>query len=204
MRSTTAGVCCATMILSRKNQTSQHSPPENYLIPEHGRLSLEKRSYLLFAQLLDFAKRENYLVTWRCHYALSLLLLEVTHESFEISQFLDTQIPAYVLDIVEWIRTHYDQPLTVSSIAEHFGYHPTYLSAIFKKYTGAPILTYLNRTRISVAKNLLLNRQLSILQIACMCGFTDEKYFMKLFKRQEGITPTQYRKAFHQKKINLT
>ena len=56
----------------------------------------------------------------------------------------------------------------------------------------------------AVAKNLLTNRTLSIYRIADMCGFSDEKYFMKLFKRYEGITPTQYRKAFHQKKINLT
>lgn len=55
-----------------------------------------------------------------------------------------------------------------------------------------------------MAKNLLTNRTLSIYRIADMCGFSDEKYFMKLFKRYEGITPTQYRKAFHQKKINLT
>lgn len=179
-------------------------PSENFLLPEYGQLSVERRSRLLFVQLLDINKRENYVASWRCHYALNLLLMEVTNESFQISHFLDSSVPAYILDVVEWIRTHYDQPLSVAYIAEQFGYHPTYLTNIFKKYTGYPILTYINRIRISVSKNLLANRTLSIYEVANMCGFSDEKYFMKLFKRYEGITPTQYRKAFHQKKVNLT
>ncbi len=125
--------------------------------------------------------------------------MEVTCESFQISHFLNASVPAYILDVVEWIRTHYDRPLSVAYIAEQFGYHPTYLTNVFKKYTGYPILTYINRIRIAVSKNLLANRTLSIYEIANTCGFSDEKYFMKLFKRYEGITPTQYRKAFQKK-----
>ncbi len=187
-------------------ESSDFTPPlsENFLLPEYGCLSLERRSRLLFVQLLDINKRENYVATWRCHYALNLLLMEVTCESFQISHFLNASVPAYILDVVEWIRTHYDRPLSVAYIAEQFGYHPTYLTNVFKKYTGYPILTYINRIRIAVSKNLLANRTLSIYEIANTCGFSDEKYFMKLFKRYEGITPTQYRKAFHQKKVNLT
>ncbi len=178
--------------------------PDNFLLPEYGELSMEKRSTLLFVQLLDIAKRENYRASWRCHYALSLLLLEVTQEAFSTNHFMSNSIPIQILDIIEWIRTHYDQPLTVNAIAEQFNYHPTYLTTLFKKYTGYPIITYINRTRINVAKNLLSSRSLSVYRIADMCGFADEKHFMKLFKKYEGMTPTQYRKAFHQKKVNIT
>ena len=76
------------------------------------------------------------MATWRCHYALNLLLMEVTDESFQINRFLDSTVPIHVLDVMEWIRTLYDQPLSVASRAEQFGYHPTYLTNIFKKYTG--------------------------------------------------------------------
>lgn len=64
------------------------------------------------------------MATWRCHYALNLLLMEVTDESFQINRFLDSTVPIHVLDVMEWIRTHYDQPLSVASIAEHFGIIP--------------------------------------------------------------------------------
>lgn len=176
----------------------------SFLIPEYGRISFAKRSHLLFAQLLDISKRDNYSATWRCHYALSILLLEVTHEAFQINDFIDTNIPMPVLDIIEWIRTHYNMPLSVASIAEKFNYHPTYLSRMFKKHTGLPVLEYINQTRLSIAKNLLINHALTIYEISKMCGFGDKKHFMKLFKKSESMTPTQYRRAFHQKKINLT
>ena len=111
-------------------------------------------------------------------------------------------LPTAVQDIIEWVQSHFDQPLTVSGLAEKFGYHPTYLSALIKQYTGYPLVTYINRTRISVSKNLLNSHSLTIRQISSMCGFADEKHFMKLFRQFEGMTPTQYRKAFDQKKIN--
>lgn len=181
------------------------NPGKEYMVPVYGHLSMEKRAHLLFVQLLDISKRENYSSTWRCHYALSLLLLEVTIESYQAGHFLDANIPIQVFDVMEWIRKHYyNTDLSVAAVAEHFNYHPTYLTNLFKKHTGYTILAYINRTRIAVSKNLLSNRDLIIYQVADMCGFKDDKYFMKLFKKYEGITPMQYRNAFHQKKLNNT
>lgn len=179
------------------------SPHNNFLIPEHGKLSAEKRSILLFVQLLDISKRDNYQATWRCRYALNLLLLEFTSESFLSNDLIEDKIPNQVMNIIEYIRTHYNESITVESLAEQYNYHPTYLTALVKKYTGYPVSSYVNRFRISIAKNILCVRNtLSIQDIAYMCGFTDDKYFMRLFKKIEGITPTQYRNAFQAKKIN--
>lgn len=176
---------------------------DKILLPEYGRLPPEKRTTLLFVQLLDISRRENYRPSWKCHYALSLLLTELTTDYLNSSHLISSSIPIQVLDILEWIRTHYDQPMTVNDIAEKFNYHPTYLTALFKKYTGYPIITYINKTRISVAKNLLSSRRsMPVYQVADICGFSDEKHFMKLFKRFEGMTPTQYRNAFSPKKVN--
>ena len=175
---------------------------ERICLPEHGKISPEKRSQLLFLQLLDLAKRNRYQITWSCHHALNLLLLEMSCEYQQAEYFGLDMLPTSVQDIMEWVQSHFDQPLTVSGLAEKFGYHPTYLSALIKQYTGYPLITYINRTRIHVSKNLLNSHTLTIRQISSMCGFTDEKHFMKLFRQFEGMTPTQYRKAFNQKKIN--
>ena len=175
---------------------------EQVFLPEHGRISPEKRSQLLFLQLLDLAKRSSYQRTWSCRHALNLLLLEISREYLQAEHFGQDLLPTAVQDIIEWVQSHFDQPLTVSGLAEKFGYHPTYLSALIKQYTGYPLVTYINRTRISVSKNLLNSHSLTIRQISSMCGFADEKHFMKLFRQFEGMTPTQYRKAFDQKKIN--
>lgn len=191
-------------VVEQSDDVASTASPWHFIVPECGKLSAHKRSHLLFVQLLDFAKRGNYTQTWRCHYALSLLLLEVSSEAYQAGQILNPDIPVWVFDIMEWIRTHYDQQLTVASIAQQFDYHPTYLTNVFKKHTGVTVLSYLNQTRITASKNLLTDRRLYIYEIAYMCGFSDVKYFMKLFRRYEGITPSQYRKAFHQKKVNKT
>ena len=175
---------------------------EMIFLPEHGKILPEKRSQLLFLQLLDLAKRSSYQMTRSCCHALNLLLLEISREYLLAEHFGQELLPTSVQDITEWIQSHFDQPLTVRGLAEKFGYHPTYLSALIKQYTGYPLVTYINRTRISVSKNLLNSHSLTIRQISSMCGFTDEKHFMKLFRQFEGMTPTQYRKAFDQKKIN--
>ena len=188
------------------NPTALNTPPqtpEHYLLPEYGTSSLSRRLTLLFVQLLDISKRQDYRMTWNSHYALSLLLMELSTEVLITQQIEKNDIPMQMLTIIEWIRIHYEQPLTVAGIAERFNYHPTYLTGLFKKYTGYPLMTYINRVRITISKNLLTDQAYKVSTVARLCGFTDEKYFMKLFKRYEGMTPSQYRNTFHQKKMNL-
>ncbi len=78
-----------------------------------------------------------------------------------------------------------------------FGYHPSYLSTLFKRYSGYTITQYLNRQRIQVAKRFLTTMpQLPLSEISALVGIPDEKYFMRLFKHYEGVTGTMYRNTF--------
>lgn len=175
---------------------------EDYVIPSQFCLDSSNRVTLLMVQLLDIARRDNFIVTRRGIYASSLVLLELTQEYVRQQNRRRQELPAGLNQVMEWIQAHYGQDITVGLVADRFGYHPTYLSALFKAHTGYPLIAYVNRLRISVSKNLLTNRSLKIYTIASMCGFSDEKRYMKLFKRYEGMTPSQYRQAFFQKKIN--
>lgn len=176
---------------------------ESLILPESGCLSPEKRSLLLFVQLLDIARRENYQSSWRTRYALNLLLLELSSEVLSSGRALEDKTPGKLLDMIEWIRSHYDQPMAVEELAARYHYHPAYLSALMKKYTGYSVNTYVNHIRLTAAKNLLCQGEfLSVSSVAHTCGFPDEKYFMRLFKKQEGMTPGQYRRAFQKKSIN--
>ena len=175
---------------------------EYYVIPGQCCLRTSNRVTLLMVQLLDMARRDNFIVTRRTAYAASLVLLELTQEYLRQQSTKRKDLPTGLNEVMEWIQAHYGQNLTAVGVAHRFGYNPTYLSALFKTYTGYPLIAYVNRLRISVSKNLLTNRALKIYTIASMCGFSDEKHYMKLFKRYEGMTPSQYRQAFFQKKIN--
>ena len=196
------------LLRSRSSQNNSLLSPlssaeESFILPETGRLSPEKRSLLLFVQLLDIAKRENYQSSWRTRYALNLLLLELSSEVLSSDRTLEDKAPGKLLDMIEWIRSHYDQPMTVEELAARYHYHPAYLTSLMKKYTGYSVNTYINHVRLAAAKNLLCQGGfLSVASIAHTCGFPDEKYFMRLFKKQEGMTPGQYRRAFQKKYIN--
>ena len=191
------------MVECRGGTASVPDSLSHELFHSAGSLSPEKRSLLLFVQLLDIAKRDNYQDSWHVRYALNLLLSEYTQEILSQGTLLTPQVPAQIHSIIQWIRSHYDEPITVDSPAAQYGYHPTYLTALMKKHTGYPVSSYINHIRIFAAKNLLLSgNTLSVKEISQMCGFSDEKYFMRLFKKIEGITPSQYRNAFYERNMN--
>ena len=169
---------------------------------EVGTTARTKRFSLLFHQLLDFSRQDTLYTSQMMDYALRLLLMELTQEQFETSYENEHAIPPMLYTIMEWIRANCYQHISVSEIADHFEYNKDYLSALFKKHTGSTLIQYLNQSRIEIAKNLLANYQVSIKEAAFSCGFLDEKYFMRIFKSLEGVTPTEYKHAFHKKNIN--
>ena len=177
----------------------------HYILPETGTLSASSRVGVLFVQLLDLAKRPGSLSSMQCSYAQSTLLLELTHESFFRHRLMqqDRKMPLGIIDLMEWLQLNYDTSLSVTDIAGKFGYHPSYLTALFKRCSGYTVTEYLNRQRIRVAKDLLTSaHRLSLSEISEKVGIGDEKYFMRLFKRYEGITATAYRESFSLKKKN--
>ena len=106
-----------------------------------------------------------------------------------------------IYEITEWLRMHYNEDFSLQALARRHNCHPAYLSASFKKSVGITLGRYVTRLRIAAAKNLLMQPELTIAQIASACGFTDDKHFMKVFKSQEFTTPSQYRYSFVRKKI---
>ena len=71
---------------------------------------------------------------------------------------------------------------------------PVYLSRLFKKEEGINFVDYLNQYRIDVSKNLLRDVKYNVLDVADLSGFSNTRYFSKIFKKAVGITPSEYRK----------
>lgn len=184
----------------RGNSGAAH---DYYIIPETGHLLHSERIILQFKQLLDAALQKFY-SGYLVHYTLSLLALEITINfvnGYDTPGLSGTY--KHITEIAEYIRLHHtEKDLTVASIAAHFNYHPGYISSAFKKYMGISLLNYINRTKINSAKKMLLLSSDSIKKIAEQLGFADEKYFMRVFKRLEGTTPSKFRNAFYRKYLN--
>jgi two-component system, response regulator YesN len=94
----------------------------------------------------------------------------------------------------EFIWGNYNQEISLKKMAEAVGINPFYLSHLFRKEMGISFLEYLTSVRISIAKKLLQQTNLSVIQICLEVGYQDPSHFAKIFKKKEGIRPAEYRK----------
>lgn len=99
-----------------------------------------------------------------------------------------------IYDIAKYLESNYHQELSLQDMANRFYLSREYISRKFRQEFGVTFSDYLGGIRIERAKLLLLNPNLRISQVAEMVGYQDEKYFSKVFKKQEGRTPNEYRK----------
>lgn len=98
--------------------------------------------------------------------------------------------------IREYIDAHYAEDLRLEDIAAAQGYNASYLSALFKEGMGVNFQDYVQRVRIDHAKRLMASGQYKIKDIAQSTGFNDPHYFSQVFKKVEGVTPTEYLSQF--------
>lgn len=97
-------------------------------------------------------------------------------------------------EVKQFIEENYtDVNITVSSIAEKFELTPSYLTRLYKEYTGKGILEYINICRLEAAKYLLRQRELTVKDIAVKVGYYNINAFNRMFKKHEGITPSAYK-----------
>lgn len=95
---------------------------------------------------------------------------------------------------MEYIDTYYYADLSLKKVAEHVHLNPSYLSTLFKDELKLSFVEYLTRFRIQRAKQLLLTTDLNVTEIAEKVGYATPKYFNKVFKEQEKVTPSGFRK----------
>ena len=91
------------------------------------------------------------------------------------------------------IQNNLQDDISVKRIAEKLGVSMYYMCHLFKQETGITIVDYKNEMRIIKAKNLLVNTDKKITDIAQECGFGGDSYFGKVFMEHEHLSPTQYR-----------
>ncbi|MEH7114311.1 AraC family transcriptional regulator [Neobacillus niacini] len=94
---------------------------------------------------------------------------------------------------IEHLQSSYDKQINKEELADLLSTHPSHLSRKFKEETKMTITSYQQMLRIKKAKHLLKTEELTIEEIAWMIGYDDPSYFARVFKKEIGSTPTQYR-----------
>ena len=108
----------------------------------------------------------------------------------------ENQEERVITGITRYIQEHLEQEVSLSVLAEEFHLNSQYISQLFKNEIGVGFLAYLTNVRMEKAKKLLISTSLSIAEIADRVGYGDYRVFTKVFKKTEGITPSQYRREF--------
>lgn len=111
-------------------------------------------------------------------------------ESFQLSKGDKSK---YVLEAMNYISEHYrDENIGITSIAESLGVSEGHLSHVFKKETSYTVNGYLTQYRVHVAMKLLRDCRYKVYEVAEQVGYRDVSYFSSIFKKQTGMSPSEY------------
>jgi two-component system, response regulator YesN len=98
-----------------------------------------------------------------------------------------------VTEAYNYVSLHLGRRITLEEVAAHLHMNHSYFSRFFKKETGMTFIEYVTRKKIERAKELLDQTSHSVNEICMMLGYDNQSYFIKTFKTQAGVTPTEYR-----------
>ena len=93
----------------------------------------------------------------------------------------------------EYIKDNFHKDVSLDEVSKTVNISPYYFSKIFKEGTGKNFIEYLTNIRMERAKELLSTTEHSMKEICAMCGYSDPNYFSRSFKKNVGVTPTEFK-----------
>ena len=98
--------------------------------------------------------------------------------------------------IMQYIDENYMKDLSLELIADEMGVTAKYVSRVFKENAGMLLTDYINEIRINKAKELLRDTVMKVQDIGQQVGIDNRTTFLRVFKKVEGVSPTEYRAIF--------
>lgn len=165
---------CYKLVIAAKSVLNQRSVESEIIEDE----------IMLLEQIKGFEQLEN-LFNWIKEYFKNILDVANSKNKRKYNSIIN-----YIIDSIE---RNYTSDIELNSLAKKLFLSANYLSTLFKKETGVSFKSYLTNYRLQKAKELLLNPQYKIYQIANIVGYENEEYLCRLFKNHYGITCKDFR-----------
>lgn len=125
-------------------------------------------------------------------------LLELSSCVHRINASIPAQENVPIRRLIDYMEEHYMEPISLDDLAGHIGLSKEYMCTLFKQSMHQTIMRYLFTIRISRARIYLIQYpEKKVLEIAQMCGFESPSYFGKVFKKEVGTTPENYRNRIY-------
>ena len=110
-----------------------------------------------------------------------------------VHNFANSEYSKMTRDVINYIDLHLEEELTLKNIADIFGRNPSVLSNLFSKEVGVSLTKYIQKTRVQEAVRLFNTTALSVSEVAVVVGYQDFSYFSKIFSREIGCSPREYK-----------
>lgn len=144
----------------------------------------------LFEKLLDTWNDKGPSYEFIAATLLRQLLIWVSQN--KIKQSKNQAIFLKIDQIIEYMRQNINRKVTLEELSGIARLSTFYLSRTFKEATGYPIIKYFNKMKIEKAKELLIDGNKKVKEVAYELGYTNEFYFSRMFKRVEGLSPKEF------------
>ena len=100
-----------------------------------------------------------------------------------------------VSEIMQYLSEHISEKISLEDILKEYSINRNLLNQIFIKETSMTCLNYLEKMRMGLAQTMLAETELQIAEISDRVGYPDPNYFIKVFKKHTGVTPSKYRES---------
>ncbi len=114
-----------------------------------------------------------------------------------------TNLSLHIKRVMQYIKGHYKEKITLNKLAEYVNLNAVYLSSLIKKETNLSLLENINLIRVEEGKNLLIFTNKSIQEISFALGYNYQNHFNNVFKRFTGMTPLEFRQNFGRNSFDL-
>lgn len=166
---------------------------EQLLLPRHASLgAMQERVWVLLSE----CDMHRFDITPARKTGLDLRFAEILNLLDQEAQAMSRRPAPNVLSkILLHIHQHYARPLTLSDLSAQFSLSRQYIMALFREHVGLTVTQYITRIKLEHALELLRYSTFRVGEVAEMLGFSSTYYFCRVFRRQFGMTPTEYIRA---------
>ena len=150
----------------------------------------------IISDIYTLASSSDYIRDMRINGKLTDLLTLLMESSWHREAHTNAPKKMEISQVKSFLDEHYKEKLSLESVASHFFIDKHYLARLFKEQYGVTLVTYLQQVRITHAKRMLRFTDKSIEEIGLECGIGELNYFSRVFKKLEGVSPSEFRRVW--------
>ncbi|MEK3888121.1 helix-turn-helix transcriptional regulator [Bacillus sp. FSL K6-3431] len=179
------------MINSNRNPFSEL--PFWIRLPKHCKIHNWNVVDLLCKQILSSEVESTYSSEWQRQMLFQQLLQELASTTH-----LEKSLPTLAVaeQAADYLRRNFSRKVSYKELGESLCYHPNHIARCMINTLGCTPIEYVNRVRLEQAKVLLVSTNWSIEKIAENCGFSQTAYFSRFFKKEEGMSPKEFKQQY--------